>query len=231
MKDEDFTPSAVFAVTIDQRRSTTRADRVPALLERLTRLPDLLLLPERTAGDEVQLLLAGPEAVAELVEAVTRQGEWWVGIGIGDVDTPLPSSTRAARGSAYLAARSAVDRSHQSPTGLALDVLPARAVRRTVTGGPYGELMSTSTEVTTLARHAEAALWLQQSLLARRSAQGWEVTDLLDAGASVADVAARLGISASAVSQRHARAGREHGLRGRELCATLLGQLQRAVAA
>jgi FixJ family two-component response regulator len=56
-------------------------------------------------------------------------------------------------------------------------------------------------------RYAESALLLYARLLRARTPEGWEVTDLLAAGASQKEAAAHLGISASAVSQRVRRSG------------------------
>lgn len=41
--------------------------------------------------------------------------EWSVGIGMGETTKPLPASTRAASGSAYLAARDAVENAKRAP--------------------------------------------------------------------------------------------------------------------
>lgn len=243
MKDPDFTTA--FALTLDQRDSRRRDDRVPELLDHLTRALDgqVLLPPERTAGDEVQLLLDDPAAVVETVEAATRLGGWWVGVGVGSVELPLPHSTRAARGPAYLAARRAVERAQRTPTGLAVEIgVPGARPGGggTVGARPYGGAMSPTT-TTPIARAGdspeparqalESALWLQQSLLRQRSPQGWEVVDLLDEGLTVAQAAARLGISASAVTQRHQRAGHELARHGRQLCTGLAERLLGVTAA
>ena len=42
-------------------------------------------------------------------------------IGVGDVETPLPTSVRAARGPALYAARTAVERAARCPAGVALE--------------------------------------------------------------------------------------------------------------
>jgi DNA-directed RNA polymerase specialized sigma24 family protein len=52
------------------------------------------------------------------------------------------------------------------------------------------------------ARHAQTALDLLASVVARRSAPGWEAVDAAAEGRSQIEVAARLGISKQAVSQR-----------------------------
>ena len=99
----------LFVVLADQIGSRRGADRVPQALDLLTEAVGerMLLGFERTAGDEVQGLTADPGSVVDCVVALTRLGRWRLGIGVGTVDHPLPASTRAARGEAYLAARSA----------------------------------------------------------------------------------------------------------------------------
>ncbi|ROR53319.1 hypothetical protein EDD41_0459 [Luteococcus japonicus] len=222
MKDPDFT--SVFAVTADQRHSRRSEDRVPEALAALEHgLRGQELLPaERTAGDELQLLLPNPDMVLTVFEQLVRLGDWRIGIGLGGVESPLPRSTRSARGGAYLAARAAIERAHSTPTGLALECQrPGRAGN--VGAGPYGD----DRRDTQRALHdAESALWLLEGLLKGRSVEGWQIVELLDEGIGVGQAAQRLGISPSAASQRHQRAGWEVGVRGRELCAGLLGSLQ-----
>lgn len=200
-----------FVLIADQVASRSASDRVPEALTALAGLP--LTLPfERTAGDEIQALASDPGTVVEAVSRLTRLDGWRLGIGAGPVETPLPDSTRAARGAAYLAARSAILEARRAPTGLAL------VVDEAVGAGRYGEL-------SVAAQDAEAGLWLLRAVLERRSREGWELMDLLDQGLTGAEAAARLGISASAVSQRLARAAREEGRRGAQLCVGLLERL------
>jgi len=208
MKEEGFT----FALIADQVSSRTGADAVPAALDALARL-DCVLPFERTAGDEVQALIARPESVVDAVVGLTRLAGWRIGVGIGTVDTPLPSSTREARGPAYVAAREAINVARRQPTGFALRLADG------VTGDGYGELGLA-------AEDAETAVWLLRGTLARRSKEGWELMDLLDSGITGAEAAARLGISRSAVSQRLGASAREEGRRGAALATRLLGHVQ-----
>lgn len=203
----------MFVLIADQVGSRTGADRVPAALAALADL-EVVLPFERTAGDELQGLCALPASVVEAAVRLTRLNGWRIGIGVGTVDAPLPTSTRAARGTAYLAARAAVLDARRAPVGLAL------ALADRVGEHGYGE-------VGEAARDAETALWLLVSTLARRSTEGWELMDLLDQGLTNAGAAAVLGISPSAVSQRRARAARVEATRGAELAARLLGRVQR----
>jgi hypothetical protein len=205
-----------FAVIADQIASRSGADEVPSALAGLAGVPATLEF-ERTAGDELQGLCDDPAAVVEAVFRLTRLAGWRIGIGVGFVETPLPPSTRAARGGAYLAAREAVTAARRSPTGLALRIDP------TVRGEGYRECIDAGTD-------AESALWLVRSVLARRSAEGWELMDLLQEGLTSMEAAERLGISPSAVSQRLARASRQEVARGAQLSARLLDRLQYALS-
>lgn len=60
------------------------------------------------------------------------------------------------------------------------------------------------------AEQLETAIWLWAALLAPRTGKGWEVVDLVEEGLSHARVAARLGITSSAVSQRRLVADDPH---------------------
>ena len=213
MKSNTF----MFVVVADQVHSRRGADEVPAALHALADLP--LLLPfERTAGDEIQALCGEPDVIPQVVARLTRLGGWRIGVGGGEVEVPLPDSTRAARGTAYLAARDAIAAARHSPAQLAF------ALPRDVSGEQYRDELEA-------AEDAETSLWLLRSVLARRSREGWELMELLEGGLSNARAAAELGISASAVSQRLARTGRVEADRGELLATRLLGRLQRLVAA
>jgi hypothetical protein len=197
-----------FVVIADQVDSRTESDRVPLALEALSRV-ELLLPYERTAGDEIQGLAATGQAVVTSITALTRLEGWRIGIGVGLVDEPLPESTRAARGDAYLAARTAIGTARRSP--VALSLVAGDSVR----DGGYGEHVE----------DAETALWLLRSTLARRSREGWELMDLLDHGLTNAQAADRLGISPSAVSQRLGRAARTEAERAALLATRLLDRV------
>ena len=185
---------------------------MPAALAALADLAVTLSF-ERTAGDEIQGLLSDPLSVVTAITRLTRLSGWRIGIGAGTVDSPVPASTRAARGPAYLAARAAIDVARGAPAELALALPPG------VSGAAYGEVVEA-------AKDAEAALWLLRTVLSRRSEEGWELMDLLDKGLTNARAAERLGISPSAVSQRLSRASRIEVDRGSKLAARLLGRMQ-----
>ncbi len=202
----------MFVVIADQVGSRTGPDGVPAALAALGPL-EVVLPFERTAGDEIQGLTAAPATVVEAMVRLTRLGGWRIGIGGGGVDSPVPDSTRAARGPAYLAARAAVVASRTAPAELALTLPPG------VRGEAYREISEAATD-------AETALWLLRTMLGRRSEEGWALMELLDDGLTNARAAERLGITPSAVSQRLSRAHRTETARGATLATRLLARLQ-----
>lgn len=201
---------SAWVVNVDQRRSRREPDRVEGALE-LTRALEGVLLPfERTAGDEVQGLLGDGAAIVRLMEGLARldaragldEPGWRIGIGLGAVENVRVESTRAARGSAYLAGREAVEKASRAPAHLAV-IAAEEAAREAI------EL-------------AESALILLRTVISRRSTKGWEVVDLMTAGETQIEVAERLDVSESAVSQRLARASWREGVRGAELAVHLL---------
>jgi hypothetical protein len=183
---------AVVVLTVDQASSRHGPDQVPAALEALAHVPARLAF-ERTAGDEFQGVLDDPATVVTALETLLRAGEWNIGIGVGDIEEPMPDHARAGRGPAYLHAREAVTSAKSSPWRV-------RAV-----GEPAA------------VRALESAVWLWAALLSRRTPRGWEVADLVDQGLTYDEAATRIGISQSAVSQRAAAAGIAEGRRAREL--------------
>ena len=189
----------VVVLTVDQRGSTraSATDRVPATLDALADL-GLLRTFERTAGDEFQGVLDRPESLTTAVETLLREDAWSIGIGLGEVEEPLPESTRAGRGPAYLHARDAVTAAKSAPW------------RLRVLGDEPGT------------RDLETVLWLWAAVLARRTTGGWEVADLVDEGLRYDEVARRLGISQSAVSQRAQAAGIVECRRAREVVTRLV---------
>ncbi|MBO9520265.1 MAG: transposase [Nocardioidaceae bacterium] len=188
----------VIVVTADQRGSRAASDAVPTALERLDLGPGVLRAFDRTAGDEIQGVLGDGATLAAVLEALLRDGRWQVGVGIDAVESPLPASTRAGRGPAFVAARTAVGRAKTLPGRVG--IVGADVYR---------------------AEQAETVAMLLSGLLARRSEAGWQVADLLAAGLSHAEAGARLGISQPAVSQRAQAAGYVESVRA----AHLLGQL------
>ena len=168
-----------FVLTVDQRASRTSPDRVPDVLRRLNAAVPTVLGFERTAGDEFQGVLADPDDVVDVVLQLVRSGEWSIGVGAGPVQNPLPPSTRAGAGPAFLSARRAVDAAKQRPVRLAVrGAVPADAA------------------------DAQAVLSALAVFVERRSDQAWEAIALVGSGRTQADAATSLGISRQAVGQR-----------------------------
>ena len=178
----------MFVITADQIDSRNGADQVESTIADVTtELGDRALLPpERTAGDEFQLVTASADGALDTLLLLGRTGTWSIGLGIGDVDDPLPRSTRAASGSAFFRAREAVDRAKQLPEHFALEVEAGRRLR--------------SLDVEPLVAQTIRAR-------SRRTPEGWELADLLAAGRTRTDAARELGISPQAVAKRFAVAG------------------------
>jgi hypothetical protein len=168
-----------YVLTVDQQGSRRGPDRVAGLLRRLADDVPTVLAFERTAGDEIQGVLGDPAVVVDVVLRLVREGGWRIGVGAGPVQTPLPDSTRAGTGPAYLGARRAVDAATR------------RGVRLAVRGAVPPD-----------AGDAQAVLSALAVVVQRRSAQAWEAIELVGAGRTQADAAAALGISRQAVGQR-----------------------------
>jgi hypothetical protein len=168
-----------YVLTVDQRASRRGPDRVVEVLPRLNERVPTLLGFERTAGDEFQGVLTEAEHVVDVVLDLVRLGGWSIGVGAGPVQTPLPPSTRAASGPAFLCARRAVDAAKHRPARLAV-----RGVAPTDAGD------------------AQAVLSALAVVVERRSDQAWEAIGLVAGGRTQAEAAGMLGITRQAVGQR-----------------------------
>lgn len=196
----------MFVVTADQNASRRHGDKVEELLEDLdswnrVHREDIALPLERTVGDEVQTVLTTAETALDLALHLVRLQDWAVGIGAGTVHEPLAASSRASSGPAFLHARSAVERARGrgEPMPVVVD----------------GDHPAAATDATALVQ-------LLAAVVRRRSPAGWEVADLLAPGVRQKDVAATLGISEQAVSQRVRSALLEEERRVRPLAVRLL---------
>lgn len=197
----------MFVLTIDQRGSRVHGDKVPRLLAALADI-DALRGFERSVGDEIQGVIADPDAVVEVVARVLREQDWYIGIGVGDVDLPLPASSREASGNAFVAAREAVDAAKKTGERVPLSV-------RTVVGSDWADA-------------AEAVLVLCGDLVRRRSQAEWRVLDALKTSpnSTQKQVAAHLGISPQAVSKAIVRSGHHEELNGRKAARLLLNHIE-----
>lgn len=168
-------------LNVDQKGSRKTADAVSAALATVNDADapwELSLRAERTVGDEWQVAMSDPVSVVSLLCWIVESKVWHVGIGIGEVDEPLPRSTREARGSAYLAAREAADAAKRSPYSL------------TITSDEGDALLP------------QALAWSLAAIVSSRSPEGMEAARLRSAGMSGVDIARKLGISPQAVSTR-----------------------------
>jgi hypothetical protein len=168
-----------YVLTVDQQGSRRGPDRVAGVLRQLAAEVSPVLAFERTAGDEFQGVLDDPDQVVDVVLRLVRLGGWSIGVGAGPVQTPLPASTRAAAGPAFLSARRAVE------------AAKARASRLAVRGVVLAE-----------AADAQAVLGALAVIVGRRSDQAWEAIELVGERRTQADAATALGISRQAVGQR-----------------------------
>ncbi|MGN6446802.1 DNA-binding protein [Amnibacterium sp.] len=172
----------MFVLTVDQvdsRRSDEDAV-APILAARDDwRERGAVLGPDRTAGDEFQLLYATAAPALDAALRLHRTGLWSIGIGVGAVVVPLPSSTGAGRGDAFVSARAAVESAKRSPNRLAVAAADTRA-----------------------ARGDGALIGLLLEVRSRRTPEGWEVADLVEEGLSQAAIAERLGVTPQAISLR-----------------------------
>jgi hypothetical protein len=177
----------MFVVNADQERSRETEDRVPLALAALNAdARESGLAFERTMGDEVQGVFSDGLGVATACRALARLEGWHVAIGVGDVERPLPTTTREARGVAFLAARRA-----------------AEEVK-----GRKPSILVVGSEDCPEVVDADTILRLLGLLWQRRSASGWEAVDAAERmrseqpGAALTRVAHELGITHQALSQR-----------------------------
>ena len=131
-----------------------------------------------------------------MAQALLRDDAWNIGIGLGELDEPLPAHTRAGRGAAYLHARTAVTAAKGSPL--------ARAGRRRGRGvrpgvGERAVALGGSARTDAPARAGRWPTWSTIGLTYDEDGQR------------------KLGITQSAVTQRARAAGLVEGRRALEL--------------
>lgn len=171
----------MFVVTVDQVDSRHGGDRVGQVLgDRVgLRSRGAVLGPDRTAGDEFQLVYESAGAALDEALRLTRDGGWSVGIGVGAVALPLPRTTGEAVGEAFVAARTAVEAAKRAQHRLVVAATDAPA-----------------------AAGVTAVIGLLLDVRSRRSPEGWEVADLTAEGLTQARIAERVGVTPQAISLR-----------------------------
>ncbi|MDJ0321855.1 MarR family transcriptional regulator [Pseudarthrobacter sp. PS3-L1] len=157
----------MFVLTIDQRGSTNDIDRVPDLLRACAALgaPGF----ERSVGDEVQGVISRADQVVDISLAVLRTGNWYVGIGVGSVDLTEGQSPREGSGTAFLAARKAVESAKTASGNVPLSVV----------AGTLDPTVKTPSAATVSGANAQAVLRLLGRLVQERTQSQWKVVDTL----------------------------------------------------
>lgn len=169
----------MFVLTADQRASKRGPDLVPAALTALGKIPTILPF-ERTVGDEIQGVIADPKDALRAVSLLSVSNQWSIGLGLGPIEEPLPTSSREGRGPAFFAARTAVEK--------------AKALY------PSFRLEGGTTEA---AAQANAIMALLAGVWLKRTELGWEAVHTLEEHDYKQLTAARaLGITEQALSQR-----------------------------
>lgn len=193
----------MFTLTINQTDSRRDGDCVPQLLKDLRHIPARLDF-DRSVEDEVQGIVDSPRQAVDAAMIALRTGSWYVGIGVGPVNEPLPNQIKDATGHGLIYARRAVDRLRNGK-----DRIPV-AVE-----GPLADV----------AAESEAVLRLLGHIVHDRSAAEWRVLDLLTPGVRGQQkaVAEELGITTQAVSKAVARAQWNEEHAARPAAARLLG--------
>lgn len=193
-------------ITLDQRGSRREPDRVSGMQRDLNRLVRPALRFVRTAGDEMQGVVLTGDDLAAVVARCLEDGGWWIGIGIGTVETSSGRTAREGRGPAFWNAREALQRAHK---------------RRGGTPGPVAVIG----ELPVAAENLEAALSALAFIVMRRTARQREAVALARKTRGLRAIAGRLGVSVSAVSQLLRTAGFEEQRRVEALAARLADEV------
>jgi len=138
-------------------------------------------------GDEMQALVRDPNVVLDCVIRGVRDREWWVGIGLGEVEHPLGSTAARSEGPAFYNAREAVGRAKGQSYGFAL-----------VAPDPDEQ------------DDLEAVLETLGFITSRRGpadSKRWQAVELASRGLRVGEIGAQLGITWQAASERLKTAG------------------------
>lgn len=191
-------------ITIDQRGSRVASqDWVGTWVSLLNRTHrDELILPfTPTVGDELQGATIAASAVVEILLGGVKTGGWWLGVGIGSVESPLQKTAARSRGTAFYNARDAVEAAKKSRHGFAV-----------------------RTEESMLAADIQTVLELLAFLIRRRGRDRdrWRAVEMAMAGASTVQIGKALGITQQAASKRLLNAGVHEEMAGRRLAESMI---------
>ncbi|GAA2174357.1 hypothetical protein GCM10009784_12330 [Arthrobacter parietis] len=171
----------LFVVTINQRDSRDVGDLVPELLREF-RFIDTVVPFQRSVGDELQGVVGSAGVAVDVALKAIRYRRWHVGIGVGEVHSPLPERITDAEGYGLVYSRRAVNRAQKTGERIPLAV-----------EGPDSEVSA----------EAEAVLRLLGQIVHTRTDAEWNVLDLMTPGARGQQklIAQELGITTQAVSK------------------------------
>jgi alkylated DNA nucleotide flippase Atl1 len=210
----------MYVLTIDQRGSSTGVDRVPELISELAGLTPMAF--ERSVGDELQGLVKEPAEVVDIALRALRSGHWYIGIGLGAVVLAPGASPREGTGTAFVAARKAVELAKSASGHVPLSVVSGSI-------GRTAQVPQHAREGAVACANAEAVLRLMGRLVQERTAAQWRVVDKLrplqdDGGrhGSQKQVAKELGITEQSVSRTVLRSGWQEEWAARPAAAMLL---------
>lgn len=193
---------AIAVVTMDQRGSRGLGDAVRRHSADLNDCYGDMLLRRfvRTAGDEMQAVSRDVGWLIDLLLDESREGDWWVGIGIGPYERPLGRTARDSRGDAFYAAREAVEVAKRMPWGFAL------------VGGAG-------------ATAAEDCMVVTSAVVRRRTERQQEAVDCFRELGRATEAAARIGITPQSMSERLRAAALAEEDAGRRVAAHLFARL------
>lgn len=186
-----------FVLTADRRDSRKHPGELDMAAHRdllRSQVPGATLNWQVSAGDELQALYSDPVAAVAATLLLVEAQIWYVGVGVGAVDTPLPTSVSEATGDGFVNARHAVDAAKASSWDT--------AVR--------------GADSDTAAHQADALLSLLAAVRRRRTPTARQAATLADQGLTQRQIAEELGITQSSVSRRLSTAlwQEEHAVRG-----------------
>ena len=142
-----------------------------------------------------------PHTVVEILLGGIQERAWWLGGGIGKVDTPLQKTAARSRGPAFYNARDAVEMAKRSR---------------------YGFVVVTENE--RLTSDIQTVLELLAFLIRRRGhdPMRWRAVELAQEGHSTVEIGKAFDITQQAASKRLLNAGFYEEMQGRDLAERLL---------